>query len=185
MKTSRWTSGGQVPITPAGAKTEARDSGGAGKAGYTAMAEDKHTILVVDDDDGVRRVLSQWVQRLGYNVLSAENAEVALQVMDRSHVDVAICDVRMPGADGIWLADRIRERFPTVPVIMATGLNEMDPSVTLRPGVVAYVVKPFSHGEIVGAIKTGLAWREREQARPDAARHLRLIEGFLDQDLPT
>lgn len=147
------------------------------------MAEDKHTILVVDDDDGVRRVLCQWVKRLGYDVLSAENAEAALQVMDQSLVEVAICDVRMPGADGIWLADRIRERFPTVPVILATGLNEMDPSVTLRPGVVAYVVKPFSNGEIVGAIKTALDWREREQARPDAARHLRLIEGFLDQDL--
>jgi len=147
------------------------------------MADAKHTILVVDDDDGVRRVLCQWVQRLGYQVRPAENAEAALQVLESADIDVAICDVRMPGADGIWLADRIRERFPTVPVIMATGLSELDPTVTLRAGVVGYVVKPFSHTEIVSAIKAGLAWREREAARPSPARHLRLIEGFLDSGL--
>jgi CheY-like chemotaxis protein len=144
------------------------------------MAERKHTILVVDDDPGVRKVLGQWVERLGYQLESADSAEAAVNILENHDVDVALCDIRMPGADGIWLADRIRERFPTVAVVLATGLNEMDPSITLRPGVVAYVVKPFGHNEIAGAIKTGIAWREAQMPRSHTPTSFRLIEGMLN-----
>lgn len=139
------------------------------------MAERKYTVLVVDDDDGVRKVLGQWVERFGYELRSADSAETAIKEMEAGGIDVALCDVRMPGADGIWLADRIRERFPHVAVVLATGLHEMDPSVTLRPGVVAYVVKPFSHEEISSAIQMGVMWRDNYIARPP----LRAIEGAL------
>ena len=105
----------------------------------------------------------------------ADSAESAIKELEAGGVDVALCDIRMPGADGIWLADRIRERFPYVGVVLATGLHEMDPSVTLRPGVVAYVVKPFSHVEISSSIQMGVMWRENYVARPP----LRVIEGAL------
>jgi CheY-like chemotaxis protein len=137
--------------------------------------ERKYTVLVVDDDEGVRKVLGQWVERLGYDLRSSDSAESAIKELEAGGIDVALCDVRMPGADGIWLADRIRERFPQVGVVLATGLHEMDPSVTLRPGVVAYVVKPFSHTEIATAIQTGVTWRENYVARPS----LRIIDGAL------
>lgn len=142
------------------------------------MAERKYTVLVVDDDEGVRKVLGQWVERLGYDLTSADSAEAAIRELETSggSIDVALCDVRMPGADGIWLADRIRERFPHVAVVLATGLHEMDPSVTLRPGVVAYVVKPFGHTEIATAIEKGVTWRENYVARPSL---LRVVEGAL------
>ncbi len=142
--------------------------------------EQKHSVLVVDDDDGVRRVLSQWVQRLGYDVHVADSAEAGLEVLERTPIDVALCDVLMPGTGGIWLADRIRERFPAVAIVLATGLQEMDPSVTLRPGVVAYVVKPFGHEEISAAIQKGLAWREARLAQQESA-HPRspLLEGTI------
>src|SRR6185369_5203114 len=139
------------------------------------MSERKHVVLVVDDDEGVRRVLTQWVDRLGYDARPADSAETAMRELEANDVDVALCDVRMPGADGIWLADRIRERFPHVAVVLATGLHEMDPTVTLRPGVVAYIVKPFGHTEIASAIEMGLMWRENYVARPP----LRAIEGAL------
>lgn len=143
------------------------------------MADRKYTVLVVDDDEGVRKVLGQWIDRLGYDVKSADSAENAIRELEAGGIDVALCDIRMPGADGIWLTDRIRERFPHVAVVLATGLHEMDPSVTLRPGVVAYVVKPFNHSEIATAIETGVVWRDNYVARPP----LRLIEGSLiDKD---
>ena len=139
------------------------------------MADRKYTVLVVDDDEGVRKVLGQWVERLGYDLRSADSAEAAIKELEAGGIDVALCDVRMPGADGIWLTDRIRERFPYVAVVLATGLHEMDPSVTLRPGIVAYVVKPFSHTEIASAIQIGIMWRDSYVARPP----LRVIEGAL------
>src|SRR5688572_18663787 len=113
------------------------------------MSERKYTVLVVDDDEGVRMLLGQWVQHLGHHLRSADTAEAAITELESGTVDVALCDIRMPGADGIWLADRIRERFPYVAIVLATGLHEMDPTVTLRPGVVAYLMKPFTHTEIV------------------------------------
>src|SRR5262245_21773777 len=104
----------------------------------------KPSVLVVDDDEGVRRALGHWVGRLGYDLHLADSAESALTTLETTHVDVALCDVLMPGRNGIWLADRIHQRHPLVAVVLATGLRDLDPSVTLRPGVVAYVVKPFS-----------------------------------------
>jgi CheY-like chemotaxis protein len=99
------------------------------------VAERKHTILVVDDDEGVRRVLGQWVLKLGYELTSANSAEAAIALLETTQVDVALCDVQMPDADGIWLANRMRERFPDVAIVLVTGVHEMDPSVTLWPGV--------------------------------------------------
>jgi CheY-like chemotaxis protein len=68
-------------------------------------------------------------------------------------VDLALCDVLMPGHDGIWLTNQILSRHPGVPVALATGLMEMDPTVTLRPGVVGYIVKPFKR-QAVAALLT-------------------------------
>jgi DNA-binding NtrC family response regulator len=131
------------------------------------MAVHTHTVLVVDDDEPIRKIVGLWVERLGYCLRAAESAEAALRLLETEDIDVVISDVRMPGADGIWLADRIHELFPRVPVVLATGLGGVDRSITLRPGVVAYVVKPFSREEMSFAIQTGVAWRATQMSRPD------------------
>jgi len=86
------------------------------------------TILVVDDDEGVRKVLTRWVTDMGYAVKAAESADQALEIMREGDVDVALCDVRMPGHDGIWLLDQIRRFHPDIASVLATGLLEMDPA---------------------------------------------------------
>ena len=126
-----------------------------------------HTVLIVDDDDGIRHILASWVRRLGHQALLAASAEQALTLLDSQPVDLALCDVRMPGADGIWLVDRMRERHAGVPVVLASGVRELDSSFTLRAGVVAYVVKPFDRDEVLFAITTGLAWRANQMESPN------------------
>jgi CheY-like chemotaxis protein len=101
------------------------------------------TILVVDDDSGIRSLLRRVLEGLGHQVQEAGSALDALELLKMRRVDLALCDVLMPGHDGIWLTDQILARYPGVPVALATGLLEMDPTVTLRPGVVGYIVKPF------------------------------------------
>jgi CheY-like chemotaxis protein len=101
------------------------------------------TILVVDDDEGIRSLLRRVLESLGHHVREAASALDALEALKMGPVDLALCDVLMPGHDGIWLTDQILARHPGVPVALATGLMEMDPTVTLRPGVVGYIVKPF------------------------------------------
>jgi CheY-like chemotaxis protein len=112
------------------------------------------TILVVDDDGGIRALLRRVLESLGHQVQEAASAVDALETLKIRRVNVALCDVMMPGHDGIWLADQILARHPGVPVVLATGLIEMDPTVTLRPGVVGYLVKPFRREAIARVLES-------------------------------
>jgi DNA-binding NtrC family response regulator len=125
------------------------------------------SVLLVDDDDGVRKVLTRWSVDLGHQVQAAANAEEAMEIMRRGIIDVAVCDVRMPGHDGVWLVDQIRRNYPYTSIVMATGLTELDPMVTLRSGVVGYIVKPFDRAELDDVLQRGLAaCSQRSKARP-------------------
>jgi CheY-like chemotaxis protein len=112
------------------------------------------TILVVDDDMGIRALLRRVLESLGHQVQEAATAVEALELLKTQRVDLALCDVLMPGHDGVWLADQILSRHPGIPVALATGLMEMDPSVTLRPGIVGYIVKPFRRQAIATLLES-------------------------------
>lgn len=137
------------------------------------------TVLVVDDDDGVRKVLSRWVSDMGYAVKTAESADTALEIVRDSEIDVALCDVRMPGHDGIWLIEQVGRLYPAIAIVLATGLVEMDPMVTLRPGVVGYIVKPFNREDLAQVIKRGMTERRRLEAE-HRGRPRMLSAGMLD-----
>jgi CheY-like chemotaxis protein len=133
------------------------------------------TILVVDDDFGVRQVLRRVLEDLGHQVHEAEDAVQALEVMKAVAVDLALCDVLMPGHDGVWLTDQILARHPKTPVALVTGLLEMDPAVTLRAGVVGYIVKPFRRAAIVDLLKAAF---EPPAAARRAAIDLAALDAF-------
>jgi response regulator RpfG family c-di-GMP phosphodiesterase len=117
------------------------------------------SVLVVDDEACVRDVLERWLGSGGYQVSTAANAEEALQrVTDRAPA-VALCDVRMPGRDGVWLANQIRNTAPETAVIMATGVHDVGSAVTsLRQGVIDYLTKPFGRERLREAVSRGLEW---------------------------
>lgn len=137
------------------------------------------TILVVDDDEGVRKVLGRWIAAMGHTVNVAPDADTALKIMHSSPIDVALVDIRMPGHDGIWLIDQVRRFYPGIAVVLATGLIEMDPMVTLRPGVVGYIVKPFNREDLEAVVKRGMTERTRLKAEQPAGRRL-LPGGMLE-----
>ena len=87
----------------------------------------------------------------------------------------------MPGHDGIWLIEQIGRIHPDVAIVLATGLMEMDPMVTLRPGVVGYVVKPFNREELGRVVKRGLS--ERKRLERECRRGSRMLSAALLEDL--
>ena len=140
------------------------------------------TILVVDDDEGVRKVMTRWVSEMGYTVKAAADADTALTMMRECPIDVALCDIRMPGHDGIWLLEQVCRFYPDIAIVLATGLVEMDPMVTLRPGVVGYIVKPFNREDLAKVILRGMAERKRLQAQRQSRPRMLpagMLEGFV------
>jgi DNA-binding NtrC family response regulator len=101
-------------------------------------------ILVVDDDATIRRSLSGGLSDAGTEVRVAEDAEKALAMIEESLPDVVISDVRMPGMDGVALLKLLKERAPTVDVILMTAFDDMPTVVSaMREGACDFLVKPL------------------------------------------
>jgi cyclic di-GMP phosphodiesterase len=135
------------------------------------------SVLVVDDEVSVRDLLSRWLSSGGYDVRTAANADEALSRLHETPPAVALCDIRMPGHDGLWLAQRIREQAPETAVIMATGVQDVASVVaSLRQGVIDYLTKPFGRDRLREAVSRGLEWHR-------AARESRRWRESLEQEL--
>ncbi|MBI4521422.1 MAG: response regulator [Gemmatimonadetes bacterium] len=118
------------------------------------------SVLVVDDEAGARSLMTRWVRTIGYEARAVSNAEQALSAMGAEPAGVAVCDICMPGHDGLWLAGQLRERYPETAVIMATALPELDPALaSLQVGAVDYLLKPFSRDQLRRVMERALTWR--------------------------
>jgi response regulator RpfG family c-di-GMP phosphodiesterase len=116
-------------------------------------------VLVVDDEPNIRALLRHWVQVFGYVPVEAEDADTALSMMDEGQVGVAVCDVRMPGRDGLWLTGQIRNKHPETAVILASGMD--DGTVASRGaelGAVDYLVKPFGTERLASSLRRAMDW---------------------------
>ena len=115
-------------------------------------------ILIVDDEQSVREVLSEYFVEQGYSVESAGGGEEALALVQRSTPDLVLLDVRMPGIDGVETLRRIRGIAPDVSVIMVTANEDVGLArETLKLGALDYVAKPFDFVYLERAIMAGLA----------------------------
>ncbi len=135
------------------------------------------SILVVDDEMGVRELMCRWLRAIGLSVKAVSSAQDALDAIGSRPPAVALCDVNMPGRDGLWLAERIRHEYPDTAIIMATALPDVDPAVTsLRQGVVDYLTKPFGRDRLREAVSRGIEWHrtscETRQWRDTLEREL-------------
>jgi putative two-component system response regulator len=116
-------------------------------------------VLVVDDEPNVRALLRHWVGVLGYAPVEAGDADDALHLMDRGEVGVAVCDVRMPGRDGLWLTGQIRDKHPQTAVILASGMD--DSTIASRGaelGAIDYLVKPFGTERLATSLRRAMDW---------------------------
>ena len=101
-------------------------------------------VLIVDDEPHVRKIMRELLSHAGHECLEAENADVALEVMEKRPAPGAFCDIQMPGHDGLWLTSELRKRYPTTAVVLATGVSSVSPKISMQAGVLAYLIKPFT-----------------------------------------
>jgi CheY-like chemotaxis protein len=118
------------------------------------------TVLVVDDDPVIQRVLAHILKKADHTVLIARNGFEALERLATAGVDLAIVDLAMPEMDGLTLVKRLRadERRKTLPIIMLTASGQDEDGVTARTvGVNAFLTKPTSSRELTDVVSRLLA----------------------------
>jgi CheY-like chemotaxis protein len=135
-------------------------------------------ILVVDDEESIRTLLVRILEPMGYVVDVAPDADTALEMVQATPPDVALCDIKMPGHDGGWLIERLQDRYPETAIVIATGMHELDPRLTLGPGVIGYVTKPFVAKKVRDIVNQAVG--STRAARPRA--QLRLLSAEDGQD---
>ncbi len=114
-------------------------------------------LLIVDDELVVRDSLAKWFESEGYEVVIAESAPAALELLASSRFDGALVDIKMPGVDGIELQARLHEIDPNMPVIIMTGYASVETAVrALKNGAYDYITKPFDPDELVHIVSNAL-----------------------------
>lgn len=112
------------------------------------------SLLIVDDEESVRHSLFNWFREDGYEVGVAKDAFEALAALEKSHWDIMLLDIRMPGMDGIELQRRVREVNTEIVIIIMTAYASVDTAVqSLKEGAYDYVVKPFNPDELSHMIR--------------------------------
>ena len=135
------------------------------------------SVLVVDDERSVRDIVTRWLSAGGYAVRTAASADEAIEGIRRKAPAVAVCDIRMPGHDGLWLAHQIRQDAPDTAVVMASGVQDATSVVTsFRDGVIDYLTKPFGRDRLRESVLRGVEWHE-------AARESRRWRQSLERDV--
>ncbi len=117
----------------------------------------KLTILIVDDDESLRRVTEFTLQEEGYDVLTAADGRSGLERFQSAAVDLVLSDVRMPEMDGMDLLPRLKAIAPDVPVIMLTAHGTISSAVeAMKLGAFDYLTKPFSRDQLRASVRKAL-----------------------------
>ena len=136
-------------------------------------------ILVVDDNEQIVDILSQYLKKEGWPMLAAKTGEEALSLFDAAEPSLILLDIMLPGMDGLEVCRRIR-RMSSVPILMITARDEdADRILGLDIGADDYIVKPFSPGEVMARIRAVL------RRIPAAEEKETLLIGELSIHLPS
>ena len=143
---------------PIGSEIDSTTEAGSPPEGHrkTRRPMNKATILVVDDDPQIRRVLQATLSGNGYDVIEAKNGKEAISAVLRERPDLILLDVNMPGMNGFEACSKIRASFGG-PIIMVTVRDkEQDKVLAFDSGADDYVVKPFGVSELLARIRAAL-----------------------------
>jgi two-component system response regulator AtoC len=140
----------------------------------TAPVTPARQVLVVDDEEGIRHMLAVLLARDGYQVTAVGSAEQALAEQARRDFDVVLCDIRMPGIDGLDLVDEMRRRGSASTVIVMSAFGTLDVAVeAMKRGAYDYIAKPFKPDEVLLVLRKAdereRLWRENQALRQKLA----------------
>ena len=146
----------------------------AANEGFKGMARER--VLVVDDEPDVLQICERILTAEGFSVTTVSNGFEAVQLAGAERFDLLLTDIKMPGMDGLDVAEAARSVNPNLVCVTMTGYSTMDTAIeALKLGVEEFIIKPFSASDLVSAIGRAL---EKERLRREAARLRALLPLF-------
>jgi len=131
------------------------------------------TILVVDDDPYVLESISTLLRAFGFTVNTCDNANSAIQEIQRSAVDVVLTDIKMPGLTGVDLLGMIHKFDPQIPVILMTAYAELDVAVdAIKKGAFDFITKPYNADYLIHTIEKAVKYSGLIQMERDYKKNL-------------
>jgi len=128
------------------------------------MVQGRLNVLIVDDDESIRDMLSIVLKDENYNVLTAEDGEKALVHLKKSKINLVISDIKMPDMDGIELLNVIKKKNEKIPVIMITGHASTNDAIeAMKIGAEQYITKPFNIDELKVVIEKAIYRKKIEE----------------------
>ena len=119
------------------------------------------TIVVIDDEQRIRKILTLQLEKAGYNVISLDNGKEAMELIGQLEVDVVITDIRMPNITGEQVLKYVKTHSPTIPVIMLTGVVDVETAVNImKSGAYDYLVKPVKRDDLLITVHRAVQYRE-------------------------
>ncbi|MGH9776190.1 MAG: HD-GYP domain-containing protein [Candidatus Acidiferrales bacterium] len=150
-------------------------------------------ILVVDDEEAIREVISTLLEAKGYQCTVAENGRLGAERVEADHFDLVVSDIVMPELGGLKLLARVRAHDPDVPVIMVTAMHDISIALeAMRAGAYDYILKPFEKDQLYLSVRRALEHRllvlenrtyQRELERLVAERTQQLSFALRDLEL--
>jgi putative two-component system response regulator len=137
------------------------------------MSEKQGSILLVDDEEMIRRLLDTRLSAQGYHCRQAANAAQALEKLKDGSVELVILDIKMPGKSGAELLPEIKAKYPDTAVIMATAISDASTAINcMKEGAYDYITKPFNLEEVSLSVARALEKRRLELENRDYQQHL-------------
>ncbi len=137
---------------------------------------DRNKLLIVDDEENMRHMLTAMLKNFGYDVDTAPDGELALNMVTKSFYDFILCDLKMPRMDGMAFLDAVKDKLGETTVIMMSAYGNLDTAIqAMKNGAYDYISKPFKSDEVYMALKKA---EERERLIKENRRLLEKIKNI-------
>lgn len=141
---------------------------------------DAASLLIVEDEPKIARLMADYLTTHGFEVTTLGHGDEVMPWLAQHSPALVLLDIMLPGKDGLTLSREIRQKWPTIAIIMVTAkVEEVDRLLGLELGADDYICKPFSPREVVARVKAVL---RRSQAAADAPAEVQNAPVVLNED---